>query len=270
MTRPKPQSAPRHLPRGALHTQTMISCVGRQGLEKNADAVFPSPTLTAGGAAWYHESMKRTWIFYTVTVVWFVAIIALGVSARAVKDEWTAFVLSGVTFILFLLCIAAVIVVVSASTASYKKDVARLDAALRTRTYDEATEYFARAVRTRVLPFTARNACVCLFTLGLAAENNDVMRTASEAYPWYVGNVRSLYFRILLALRDRETDRARMMYAELEKTGGAAFDVQRRLCERIFRAVDTGDPTDRFYEDSDFPVVRKIYDMYTSGADDAA
>ena len=130
--------------------------------------------------------------------------------------------------------------------------------------------YFARAVRTRVLPFTARNACVCLFTLGLAAENNDVMRTASEAYPWYVGNVRSLYFRILLALRDRETDRARMMYAELKKTGGAAFDVQRRLCERIFRAVDTGDPTDRFYEDSDFPVVRKIYDMYTSGADDAA
>lgn len=139
--------------------------------------------MTAGGAAWYHESMKRSWIFYTVTVVWFVAIIALGVSARAVKDEWTAFVLSGVTFILFLLCIAAVIVVVSASTASYKKDVARLDAALRTRTYDEATGYFARAVRTRVLPFTARNAACACSRLGLAAEDNDVMRTALGGLP---------------------------------------------------------------------------------------
>lgn len=201
---------------------------------------------------------NRQKVTLTLTIIYLVSILILYFFGGIYKALQIIALILAVIFIILLIITLLYI------SKTNKKDNLEISKLMDNGKIDECIDFLNQRIEKYFFSILIASQRINLISAYLMKNRVDEARELVYDYSYFGLNKCVSYYKIIFELYDGNTNAAKKLYNKFLKLSNPLYDIQKDNAKRLIELVETREFDFDLYNNTAYPIVKKICQMYTS------
>lgn len=199
-----------------------------------------------------------------IIVIYILIIIALLIISYTTSSTFISDLTTVSNWVLLTVGVFIVGIVIGNVRKKLEKDNDLIAEFIREKNYEDGIKYCLNTIEQSYFNSVVKNAKYNLLVLYLMAEEYNSAFNLLKIKKWGIYESSIIYFKAIECLYNGDLEAANFYYMELSKCKQTYLSMQKDRLARILHSIEKNDFEDKYYLDSEFPIIKKIYDKYAN------